>query len=268
MEQVLNGTTNYLVPASGKTHSVTYSGLFSVTPLNVDWRQFSVDNYQFQPQGVFIDNILGITDLVITILPINYHVVCPAGVTGQFQFPAPDNQTCTITGSGQASVVFVDFPVLPNAGLINIGNTVNVQIAGPNPLPVSMPVNFGGAPYQTHEINNVGTPVIDSSITGAVVLASLVVPANSNLRLLVMNFSSDATLAIAGITTLTATLNGVLVYSQNIYLTAVAAAARSPNIDLDYPDFNLNSGAAGTLDIAISTALATGVLDINAYFTL
>jgi hypothetical protein len=139
MEQVLNGTTNYLVPASGKTHSVTYSGLFSVTPLNVDWRQFSVDNYQFQPQGVFIDNSLGIADLVITILPINYKVICPLGIVGQFQFPAPDNQTCTITGNGQASVIFVDFPVLPNAGLINIGNTVNAQIVGPNPLPVSLP---------------------------------------------------------------------------------------------------------------------------------
>lgn len=139
MEQLLNDTTNYLVPASGKTHSVAFGGIYSATPFAIDWRQFMVDNYQFQPQGVFIDNSLGIAALVITILPIKFTVTCPAGVTGQFQFPAPDNQTCSITGNGQASVVFVDFPVLPNAGLINIGNTVNVNVTGPNPLPVSLP---------------------------------------------------------------------------------------------------------------------------------
>src|ERR1035437_5064853 len=170
VDQLLNDTTNYLVPASGKTHSVTFSGVYNAIPFPIDWRQFSIDNYKFNPQGVFIDNTLGIAAVIITILPINYRVSCPAGVEAQFQFPAPDNQTCTITGNGQASVVFVDFPVLPNAGLINVGNTVNAAI-----------------------VNAIAVPFVSNIITGAVVTASIAPAANTNLKKLVLSLSANAT---------------------------------------------------------------------------
>jgi hypothetical protein len=118
---------NYLVPAGGTCHGVTFQGLFSSTALLVDWRQFTIDNFPFQPQGAFIDNSQGTSQIVITILPLNYSVAMPAGISGQVQFPAPNGQTCTITGNGQATIVFADFPVMPEKGSTAISGTVTTN---------------------------------------------------------------------------------------------------------------------------------------------
>jgi hypothetical protein len=118
---------NYLVPAGGACHGVTFQGLFSSTALLVDWRQFSIDNFPFQPQGAFIDNSQGTSPIIITILPLNYSVSMPAGISGQVQFPAPNGQTCTITGNGQATIVFADFPVMPEKGSTAISGTVTTN---------------------------------------------------------------------------------------------------------------------------------------------
>src|SRR3989304_1387599 len=113
MNPTSNNTTNYLVPAAGGTHSVSFKEIFSSSPDFIDWRQFAIDNYPFIPQGVFVDNSAGLSPLVINFQPLNYNVTCPAGGIGQYQFPSVDGQSSSITGGGQASVIFVDFPVLP-----------------------------------------------------------------------------------------------------------------------------------------------------------
>lgn len=112
--QTQYGTTNFLVPAGGTTHAVGFSGGFTGTPYFVDWRQFKVDAFPFQPQGVYIDNIDGTVPVVMTVQPIGYRVVCPVGVSIARSFPAPNGQTCTITGDPAATttqVIFVDYPV-------------------------------------------------------------------------------------------------------------------------------------------------------------
>ncbi len=146
--------TNYMIPAAGSTHHVTVEGSFSATPFPLDWRNYTINNFPFQPQGVFVDNTAGTGPLTINIQPINYNVVIPAGTNAQAQFPAPNGETMSITGNGQATVVFVDFPVLPNAGEVNIGNTVDINIksisAGVN-VPVLPTPTSGGLPYQVQQ---------------------------------------------------------------------------------------------------------------------
>lgn len=161
MNVIQTNTTNYLVPSSGNTHGVNFNGVYTATPYQIDWRQFSVDNFPFSPQGVFIDNSRGTASLVINFQPLNFNVVCPAGIVGQFQFPAVDQQTCSITGNGQAVVTFVDFPVLPNSGITQIGNTVNVNITGPNPLPVSLPA--GAQSVQGPTLSNASSAAYEAS---------------------------------------------------------------------------------------------------------
>lgn len=269
MSQPVYNTGNYLVPAGGQTHAVPIIGTFSATPYAIDWRNFSIDNFPFSPQGVFIDNSQGTAPLVINIQPINYNVECPAGIVGQFQFPAPNGQTCTITGGGQASVVFVDFPVLPNSGLVNIGNTVNVDIAGVTAgvtVPTQPAVNNSGLPYQVQQV----TQAVEYhylSITGSATSAS-VTPTISgqNLRKLVLSLSENATLATAGNDLLTVTANGVTVYEENLYIPAVAVAGLGAyRFDLDFSSFSVPM-VTGNLTVTLATALATGTLDINAYF--
>jgi hypothetical protein len=108
--------TNLLVPAAGVVHSVAMKGKFTNVPEVADWNQFKVDNFPFIPQGVFMDNIDGTVDLVLTITPIGWRVICGPGQQRATNFPSPQSSGAKITGdmNNEATVVFVDFPVLPD----------------------------------------------------------------------------------------------------------------------------------------------------------
>ena len=261
--------TNYLVPAGGQTHYVAFSQVFTATPETFDWRQFAIDNFPFQPQGAFIDNTAGTASLIINIQPINFNVVVPAGVGAQVQFPAPNGQSMSITGLGQATVVFVDFPVLPDAGLVDIGNTVSINIAaiaGGVTIPTTPAVNAAGLPYQVQQ-QPANTTQEYLSISGALVTASVAPPANTNLRKLLLSITGDATLAAAGHELITITLNAVQVFQENVYIPAVVGSLGTLyQREISYDGCAANVGATGTLVVTIGTALATGILDLNANF--
>jgi len=261
--------SNYLIPSAGGTSCVELSGVFSATPFTQDWRQYSIDNAPFTPQGVFIDNTQGTGDLVIIINPIGYQIKCPAGVSAQAQFPAPMAQSCSITGLGQAGLYFVNFPVLPNAGLIDIGNQVGVSIdaikAGLS-VPVLVPTNSSGNPYQIQK--TVLIPTLETGTITTATSATVTPPANSNLRKLNLDLTENASIASAGIVTITATLNGVVVAKKGVYLPATAGGniGITDIFQCDFSDIAFNTGASGTFVVTLSTALATGQLDFNAYF--
>ncbi len=261
---------NYLIPAAGSTHYATISGVFNANPVVQDWGNFSIDNFPFVPQGAFIDNSQGTGPLQILIQPVNYTVTVPAGIVSQVQFPAPPRPVMYITGQGQASIIFVDFPVLPNNGLVDIGNTVNVNlaaIAAGVTVPVSLPTNFGGAPYQTQQTPGAGN-YGHGSISGAGTSASFTPgTANLNLRKLALSITENASLAAAGIVTLSVTVNGAAVFSEGIYLpaTAGANAGEAYTRNLDFDGIALPAGT-GNITVTLSSALATGQLDFNSYF--
>lgn len=257
-------TQNYLVPASGQTHSVQLSGVYSAVPSVQDWQQFKVDNFPFIPQGVFIDNTQGAAPLVINIQPINFNIVCPAGTSGQFQFPATASQQWSITGNGQASVFAVDFPVLPGGQSSSIGNTVNVNVASANnaAAPVyTIPANLpGGLPYY---VQRQVLPLTSEylSTTGAAVT---VIPGALNLRKMKLTVSGDATLAAAGRTLITVALNAVTIYKQSVYLP-IAAPGIGQVFDVAFDDAALNAGA-GNLSLSAGTVLTAGLIELNAWF--
>ena len=269
-------TSNYMVPSNGQTHAIVLQGQFSAAPYLMDWRQFAIDNEKIQPQGAFIDNSAGTTPLTITVLPINYPVICPAGMTLQAQFPAPNGQTMQITGdpNNTATIIFVDFPVLPSSTQAQVTNTVNTNIESVDPGAIfhtdPNPLAAGNTlPYRTQEY----VPVAEYralSITGAAVSAN-VVPAipNQNLRKLRVYITGDASTAAAGLNTLTVTLNGVQVFTRKFYLPNAAPAAPLTGAllcELDADGLGLLAGA-GNLTVAIGTALATGQIDVDSYFT-
>jgi hypothetical protein len=262
----IQSTTNYMVPSSGATHVIPVVGQFSGTPFVVDWRQFAVDEFPFQPQGVFVDNTQGAGALTITILPINWSVICQAGEQLAVPFPAPNGQSASIVGNGQASVMFADFPVLPYTQ--TAGGVVAVDIVTPNPVPVQPTVNAaGGLPYQFQEVPAPVVAFYNNAITGAVVTSGNIgAPANSNLRKLILSLSGNVSLAAAGLNTITAVLNGTTIYEKHIYIPAAATnVAQYWEALLDFEKIGLNAGA-GALVVNVGTALATGELEVNAYF--
>lgn len=247
-------TTNYLVPAAGQTHCVSFDGVFSASAEKIDWRQYSVDNFPFNPQGVFIDNSQGAGPLVILIKPINYTVSCPAGQRLQAQFPAPNGQNMEITGNGQASLFFVDFPVLPNNGEVNITGTIQANIASISP----------GVIMDVQKVPVPVTPIYYRITTGT--SASLAAPASSDLKKLILTLSGDAILAVAGQISITVTLNGVQILKFYVYLpAAITLNTAAQMFEIDFEGLGLNAGS-GSLSTAVSTALAGGSLETNAYF--
>lgn len=112
-QDTLGKMVNYLVPASGTTRGYTISRVFDATPYQVNFTTIELDGTPFRPSGVFIDNSQGTEALVIVINEIAYRITCPAGEALQMQFPAPMSMTLSIIGGGQATAIFVDFPVIP-----------------------------------------------------------------------------------------------------------------------------------------------------------
>ena len=267
------GTTNYLVPAGGTTHAVPFEGVFGATPLVIDWRQFNIDNFPFQPQGVFVDNSAGAGPLTISVLTslngsVFWNFTVPAGAAQSGNFPAPNGQATSIVGDGQATVIFVDFPVLPAGNVVTVGNTVNVDITSPDPLPTVPTVNASGTPYQNTEVPVLVTAYFNAAITGAVLTSGNITPApNTFLRKLLLSLQGIVSLAAAGENLITATLNGNIVYEKSVYIPAAATNVNEYWRDeLDFAKLGLQVGAAGSLVVTVGTALATGALEINAYF--
>lgn len=110
--QAIN-TYNYIVPASGTTRGVVITETLSATPITKDFRDFGQDGLPFIPSGVYIDNTQGTAPCIIVINEIGFRVVAQAGQSVVSQYPAPSNQTVSIVGGGEATIVFVDYPVIP-----------------------------------------------------------------------------------------------------------------------------------------------------------
>lgn len=135
-------TQNYLVPASGTTHGYVYNSVLSATPQGINFDGLQIDSNPFCPSGVFIDNTQGTGPITININQMGYNIVCPAGTLMATQYPAPNPQAVSITGLGQATLIFVDFPVIPFQVSANGASSVTltnapVALAPQNSTPVA-----------------------------------------------------------------------------------------------------------------------------------
>lgn len=119
MSTGLNNVVNFMIPAVGTPRGYVVSQVFVAgTPVDIDFRNVSggwIDAQPFRPSGVLVDNSLGTAAVVVVINQMAYRITVPAGTSLQMPYPAPSELTVTITGEGQATLVFVDYPVIPFA---------------------------------------------------------------------------------------------------------------------------------------------------------
>jgi len=126
MSNGLQQVINYMIPAVGTPRSYFWTGVLDATPVTIDFRNVNggnIDGQPFRPSGVFIDNTLGTGPLTVVINEISYQMVCLAGELLNLQFPAPTDISVSFVGNGQATLAFVDFPVLPYRNLAVAGGT-------------------------------------------------------------------------------------------------------------------------------------------------
>ncbi len=162
MTNAIAATSNYQVPKDATTHTVknTYNGAQSS---DQDWGNFSINNFQFVPQGAFIDNTGG-GILTILIQPLGLKRSIASGGAAWISFPAPDNMVITVTTvSGTANIYWVNFPVIETTN----GSTQAVSILG-QPIAVTPT-----APIGVSHIQSNATPAI---------VSSQLLPANANRK--------------------------------------------------------------------------------------
>lgn len=170
MNPVPQSVSNFLVPASGSTNSVVFDQTFSAgVPVVVNFAGYEISGIPFRPSGVLIDNTASPNQISVTIPEIGYTMICAAGEMLHLPYPAPINHSASISGDGDATVIFVDYPVIPYS------SRFVAAVAFPNPLPVSLPAAFEQKTYlATRSVLGRQTLAVT---TGAV--ATLTVPANA-----------------------------------------------------------------------------------------
>lgn len=111
MTESVYGTKVYIPNGNGFSAAVLDSFVASATPYVVDWSTRSVDNQQFTPQGMYVNNVSGTSPLAISLSPagLNYNV--PAGEQTSFPIPPEYGFSASITGSGSASIWWTAQPV-------------------------------------------------------------------------------------------------------------------------------------------------------------
>lgn len=155
MADGLQQVINYMIPAIGTPRGYFWSGVLTAAPVNIDFRNVSgggIDGQPFRPSGVFIDNTQGVGPVTIVINEISYQIVCESAASLHLQFPAPVELTVSFVGDGQATIAFVDFPVLPfnsagggGGGMINPMTTEGDIIIGTiDGVPVRLPIGSNG----------------------------------------------------------------------------------------------------------------------------
>ncbi len=183
MQQSSSPTYNFLVPADGTTHEVTFAGsLSSGTPVVIDWSSFVQAYFPFRPQAAKINNTGGTGTLTITNVATGETSSCPEGASRWVSFCSTAGLTQQISGSGTVAIQFVDWPAqetlpvdvtgtpLGNGGTVYVENVAGTSLAvtidaGSNTIG-NVGLNSG-----TNTIGNVGLNSGTNTI-GNVVLAA------------------------------------------------------------------------------------------------
>lgn len=138
---------NHLPPADGQTHSV--SDIYTLDPINAfefDGKYFAVDNFEFKPKGIFVDNTGGTSEVRIRIEGINYSWRVPVSAMGRVSIPAAfSGGSIYLTGGGPTPVTFVDYAIVPglewpNGQPVNVGNFPATQTVAVSNFPATQQV--------------------------------------------------------------------------------------------------------------------------------
>lgn len=174
-QPVIQSVTNYLVPGTGSPNAYLINQAFSATPYGVDFSQIGLNGLPFRPSGVFIDNSQGAGDLIVLIPEMSFAITCKAGQALMMPYPAPQNHTASITGNGSATVIFVDFPLIPYSSAEAGGGGGAVTIADGADVALGTTTDAAGAASvvgQLKQISTNTTPGAAKTFTAAITTVS------------------------------------------------------------------------------------------------
>ena len=153
-----------------------------------------------------------------------------------------------------------------NYDILNGHNTLSIDLGG---VPYGSPNTVNGTLFSPLLVlgNTQGT-YLQATIAPAATVATLTPPANDALEGWDISITSNATLAVAGTDTITVALNGVTIYQSSVYIpaTALSVPGQMYTHKQKYNSYiDPKVGASGTFTVTLSTALATGTVNVNEY---
>ena len=296
MNQSLQSTYNYLVPADGTTHEVSFSGiLVSGQDYDIDWHSFIQNNFPFRPQGAKIQNPSS-APVVLANPSTGETSTCPPESSRWVSFTSTAHMKQTLSGAGNVTVIFVDYPVIETAPVSSdgtpiapsLGDTVtitgsipagtntigNVGIAGSIPAGTNL-MGFvdisAELPAGSNTIGNVGIApgalTSQSASTSASGSTTLWTPkAGQSLRQAVINVPNAATLAANGELTLTLSQGANIIAEMGLYLATIPGAL-TQHYTFDFGSNGFLSASGNPVTLELSSALATGAIYVNGYYT-
>ena len=128
--------------------------------------------------------------------------------------------------------------------------------------------------------NRIASLIVKSASTGKLIYGAasaagnthigVAPPPNNMIRQAIIDITENATMAVAGENTLQLLLDGVIIYNTSVYIPEAASTSTGllAHIPLDLSDCGFSSGASGTLNVVLGTALATGSVIVNGYFSV
>lgn len=296
MNQTLQSTYNYLVPADGTTHEVSFTGtLVADVDYDIDWHSFIQNNFPFRPQGAKIQNPSS-APVVLANPSTSETSTCPPESSRWVSFTSTAHMKQTLSGAGNVTVIFVDYPVIETAPVSSDGtpiapssgdavtitgalpagtNTIgDVGIVGSIPAGSNLMglVNISAElPSGTNTIGDVGiAPVAltsQSASTSASGSTTLWTPtAGQSLRQAIINVSHGATLAAAGELTLTLKQGANVIAEMQTYLSTSPQFA-TQNYPFNFGPNGFLSASGNPVTLELSSALATGAIYVNGYYT-
>jgi hypothetical protein len=167
-------TTNLLVPPNAATHCVRTTIIASATPQVLNFGQFSVDNFPFNPQAAYFDNTANDAALVVTVIGLAFTLTIPAGALTAANFPAPQDIEFSITGAGTVNIFWVDYPLIFSPPGANSGATVSIANQ-----PVSVAVVSGAVTVS-------GSDPIDKSVVTVSDVSTMLLAANATRKSLLI----------------------------------------------------------------------------------
>jgi hypothetical protein len=263
---------NYLVPASGNTHVVKFTGLMTaLAPVTFDCESYSLaNNFTFIPQGITVQNNSA-NPMTVTVNPIGYVETVPAQSQQSLQIPAIKNGSISFSGTGAFTAYLTDYPLLPQSGSVVLTNSsLDVSIVGSSaPIQVTLPNKPSNGSGYLIAPQFAALTVASGSLSAGATSANFSSTTNNTPYKLVLFISSNAynaTLAAPTVETITFTCNG---FSYDFYYTMPNAISTNPDreiiIDLGYATFGLAGSGNNAYTLASSVAVANGQISATVF---
>ena len=244
--------------------------LVTNTPQSFDLRPLQYLNRIKEVQGIFVDNSAGTSPCSISAggaAPL----IVPGGYQGMLPLYLSDNAVLLISGAGLVNFVLTNFSVPAAVWIANgasadvIGGLLQVQDAAIEALIANGALNVSNVGYGTADAlvhKRFGSPFA-GSLTAAATAAIITGAPSVFLTNIDVTLSPDATLASAGILTITGALaiSAVNVFVRKIWVPATAADG-NPTTICHIDNLNIVGALSGdNFDLTLSVALLTGSVE-------